>query len=125
MPSIDLNNLLSQLEQLRHRPGFDPEDKALMMQYEIEVSHYEALLVLKDNPVFLGLIDTFEKQIKFINDWLLANSKDMLMNPDKAREALYLTARREVYAEFVDHFKSDPKQLIERIQARVDHFIKK
>lgn len=122
---FDLNQLLQDLETLRHKPGFDPEDRALMLQYEIEVSNYEALQIMKKNPVFLGLIKVFEEQIKYINTWILNNAKDMLMNPESQRKAMYLTAQRDVMAEFVDHFKVEPKELIERIKTRVAKFINK
>lgn len=121
---IDLNKLLSDLEQLRHRPGFDPEDKSLMMQYEIEVANYEALLALKHNPVFNGLMKMFGEEVQKIDQILILSAKDMLGNPEKQREAIYLSAKKDVYVEFIEQLKKDPEQLIVHIRERVDHFIK-
>ena len=120
---MDLHQLLVNLEGLRGRKDFDPEDRALIMQYQIEVANYEALLALRQNPVFVGLLETFKEEITRINGWLLTNSKQMINNPDVQRNALYLIAKKEVLQSFVDHYSQEPVELINHISERVNHFI--
>lgn len=122
---MDLHQLLLSIEKLRSRAGIDPEDENLLFQYEIEVANVEALEYLKENPVFIGLMDLYRRQIKQIDGWILINSKEMLNNPDVQRKATYLIAKKEMLTQFIDHFSLKRDEFLNHVKGRVDYFLNK
>jgi hypothetical protein len=127
MPQDNLHPLLVKLENLLNVKGFDPEDRALMKQNMIEVSNYEALLIMRDNPVFKALLAEFTEEIRIINRWILDSAVELAgvgPSPVKNR-ANYLIAKKEVLKSFIDHYSAEPVELMSRIEERADHFLKK
>ncbi len=124
---MDLNSLLVKLETLHVDKKYDPEDRALMKQYMIEVSNFEALQVMKENPVFVGLLEAFKEEIKAINSWIILNAGEISGNlPSTVKEkANRLIAKREVLKEFIDHYSAEPVELVRHIEQRVNYFYEK
>ena len=124
---MDLHLLLVKLETLLTTEDFDPEDRALMKQYMIEVSNFEALLVMRENPVFIGLMASFTEEIKAINHWIILNAVELAGNiPSPVKEkATQLIAKRSVLKEFIDHYSAEPVELVRHIEQRVSYFYEK
>lgn len=92
----------------------------------IELSNLEALQVLRQNPVFQGLIKLYLEEIKTINIWLLDNAKKIATGNNEVKSmALGLISKKEVLKSFIDHYSYEAVDLVTHIRERVDKFLVK
>jgi hypothetical protein len=116
----DLTNILVELENIKSQ-NVDLEDKSLITYYQIVLSNYEALMALKNNPVFNSLIEAFTHEIGRIED-RLKSDRDLLLSPDKREEVMYLLAKKDVLTDFVAVYTDEPSDPVNYIVQRINKF---